>query len=41
MMIGWRRTWVKDEPQHVKQGKVTQSMLKAMRIETYELDALS
>ena len=42
MMIGWRgEPGVKDEPQHVKQGKVTQSMLKAMRIETYELDANS
>lgn len=34
LMIGWRgRPGVKDEPQHVKQGKVTLSLLETMGIE--------
>jgi phosphonopyruvate decarboxylase len=34
LMIGWRgEPGVKDEPQHVKQGKVTLDILKAMRID--------
>jgi phosphonopyruvate decarboxylase len=39
LMIGWRgEPNVKDEPQHVKQGAVTEAMLEAMDIETYILD---
>lgn len=33
LMIGWRgQPGVKDEPQHIKQGRVTESLLKAMEI---------
>lgn len=33
MLIGWRgEPGVKDEPQHIKQGMVTEDLLKAMRI---------
>lgn len=39
LMIGWRgEPGVKDEPQHIKQGAVTQDMLNAMHIETFILD---
>lgn len=35
-MIGWRgQPGVKDEPQHVKQGKITQELLGLLGIETY------
>lgn len=33
LMIGWRgQPGVKDEPQHVKQGRITESLLQAMEI---------
>ena len=33
LMIGWRgQPGVKDEPQHIKQGRVTESLLKTMEI---------
>ncbi len=39
LIIGWRgQPGVKDEPQHVKQGKVTLSLLDAMGIEYLILD---
>ena len=39
LMIGWRgEPNIKDEPQHIKQGAVTEAMLKAMDIKTYILD---
>jgi len=39
LMIGWRgEPGVKDEPQHIKQGAVTESMLNAMEIETFIFD---
>lgn len=40
LLIGWRgETGVKDEPQHVKQGRVMTAMLDAMEIPWFELDA--
>ena len=39
MMIGWRgRPGVKDEPQHVHQGRVTEAMLDSMDVPTFVLD---
>jgi phosphonopyruvate decarboxylase len=39
LMIGWRgEPSVKDEPQHIKQGAVTETMLDAMELETLILD---
>ena len=38
LMIGWRGE-MKDEPQHVKQGKVTKDLLDAMKIPYLVLDA--
>lgn len=39
LIVGWRgEPGVKDEPQHVKQGKVTLDLFKAMDIETVILD---
>jgi phosphonopyruvate decarboxylase len=33
LMIGWRgQPGIKDEPQHIKQGRVTESLLKSMEI---------
>ena len=33
LMIGWRgQPGVKDEPQHIKQGRITESLLKSMEI---------
>ncbi len=41
LIIGWRgQPGVKDEPQHVKQGKVTLSLLETMGIEYVILDDL-
>lgn len=38
LMIGWRgEPGVKDEPQHVSQGKVTLPMLESMRVPTFLL----
>ena len=40
LMIGWRgEPGVKDEPQHVKQGRVMTALLDAMEIPWFELDA--
>lgn len=40
LMIGWRgEPGVKDEPQHVKQGRVMVPMLDAMEIPSFELHA--
>jgi phosphonopyruvate decarboxylase len=40
MFIGWRgEPGVKDEPQHVKQGKITLSLLESMGIDYMILDA--
>ena len=40
LMIGWRgEPGVKDEPQHVKQGRVMTAMLDAMEIPWFELHA--
>lgn len=40
LMIGWRgEPGVKDEPQHVKQGRVMTAMLDAMEIPWFVLDA--
>ena len=40
MMLGWRgEPGVKDEPQHVKQGRVMTDLLDAMEIPWYVLDA--
>jgi len=42
LLIGWRgEPGVKDEPQHVKQGKVTLSLLEAMGIDYAVLDEQS
>lgn len=42
VMIGWRgEPGVKDEPQHIKQGRVQNAMLNAMEIPHYELNELS
>ncbi len=39
LIVGWRgEPGVKDEPQHLKQGKVTLDLFKAMDIETIILD---
>ena len=39
MMIGWRgRPGVKDEPQHVHQGRVTEAMLESMDVPIFVLD---
>lgn len=39
LMIGWRgEPGVKDEPQHLKQGAVSEMMLEAMQIKTFILD---
>lgn len=39
MLIGWRgRPGVKDEPQHVHQGRVTEAMLDSMDVPTFVLD---
>jgi len=38
LLIGWRgRPGVKDEPQHVHQGRITEAMLESMDIPTYTL----
>ena len=40
LMIGWRgEPGVKDEPQHVKQGRIMTALLDAMEIPWYVLDA--
>ena len=40
LMIGWRgEPDVKDEPQHVKQGKITEELLSAMSVPYYIIDA--
>jgi phosphonopyruvate decarboxylase len=40
LLIGWRgEPGVKDEPQHVKQGRVMTAMLDAMEVPWFELDA--
>jgi phosphonopyruvate decarboxylase len=40
LMIGWRgEPGVKDEPQHVKQGRIVPALLDAMEIPWYTLDA--
>lgn len=40
LMIGWRgEPGVRDEPQHIKQGRVTTAMLDAMEIPHRKLDA--
>lgn len=40
LLIGWRgEPGVKDEPQHVKQGRVQQRLLDAMEVPTYVLSA--
>lgn len=40
VMIGWRgEPGVKDEPQHVKQGRIMGALLDAMEIPWYELSA--
>lgn len=40
LLVGWRgEPGVKDEPQHVKQGRVTPAMLDAMEIPYWVLDA--
>lgn len=42
LLIGWRgEPGVKDEPQHVKQGKVSEELLKAMQIPYQIIDANS
>lgn len=42
LMIGWRgEPGVKDEPQHLRQGEVTKSMLDAMQIKTFIFDEFS
>jgi len=42
VMIGWRgEPGVKDEPQHVKQGRVQNALLDAMEIPYYEINAES
>ena len=42
LMIGWRgERGVKDEPQHVKQGRIMPALLDAMEIPWYILDAES
>ena len=42
LLVGWRgEPGVKDEPQHVKQGEVTLSLLKSMGVESEVLDATS
>lgn len=42
LVIGWRgQPGVKDEPQHVKQGRITPDMLKALEIPFWTLDANS
>ena len=39
LMIGWRgEPGIKDEPQHIKQGLVTRSMLESMEIKTILID---
>lgn len=40
LIIGWRgEPGVKDEPQHVKQGAITEDLLKSLQIPFYVLDA--
>jgi len=40
LLIGWRgEPGVKDEPQHVKQGRVMTAMLDSMEVPWFELDA--
>jgi len=40
LMVGWRgEPGVKDEPQHVKQGRVMTAMLDSMEVPWFELDA--
>lgn len=42
LLIGWRgEPGIKDEPQHVKQGKVSEELLKAMQIQYQIIDAQS
>jgi phosphonopyruvate decarboxylase len=42
LMIGWRgEPGIKDEPQHIKQGRVTPALLDAMEIPWFSLDAKS
>ncbi len=39
LIIGWRgEPWVKDEPQHILQGRITEGMLKTMEIPYRILD---
>lgn len=38
LLIGWRgEPGTKDEPQHVKQGKITEELLQALQIPTYKI----
>jgi len=42
LIIGWRgEPGIKDEPQHVKQGRITTNQLKLLEIPVYILDAMS
>jgi phosphonopyruvate decarboxylase len=42
LLVGWRgEPGVKDEPQHVKQGKISEELLRAMKIPYQILDASS
>jgi phosphonopyruvate decarboxylase len=42
LVIGWRgRPGVKDEPQHVKQGRITPDLLKALEVPFWTLEASS
>ncbi len=36
-MIGWRgEPGIKDEPQHIKQGRITKNLLKALEVDFFE-----
>ena len=40
ILIGWRgEPSVKDEPQHIRQGEVTEELLKALKIQYFILDS--
>lgn len=40
LMIGWRgEPGVKDEPQHVKKGRVTEALLKTLEVPTFIIDS--
>ncbi len=42
LLIGWRgEPGTKDEPQHIKQGRITQEMLNSMEIPVFILDQFS